>query len=40
MTAPAGMAPAPAEGWTVEDGASVLVRRLTTSTTTTLDLHG
>jgi hypothetical protein len=40
VTAPPGMAPAPTDGWTVEDGASVLSRRLTTTTTATLDLHG
>jgi hypothetical protein len=34
------MVPAPADGWTVEDGASVLVRRLDAVTTATLDLHG
>jgi hypothetical protein len=34
------MAPAPTDGWTVEDGASVLSRPLTTTTTATLDLHG
>jgi len=40
VTAPPGMVPAPADGWTVEDGASVLVRRLDAVTTATLDLHG
>jgi hypothetical protein len=40
VTAPPGMAPAPTDGWTVEDGASVLSRRLITTTTATLDLHG
>ena len=40
VTAPPGMAPAPTDGWTVEDGASVLSWRLTTTTTATLDLHG
>jgi Protein of unknown function (DUF4012) len=40
VTGPAGMVPAPADGWTVEDGASVLVRRLDAVTTATLDLHG
>ncbi|MGH2814964.1 MAG: hypothetical protein ACRDLC_07375, partial [Actinomycetota bacterium] len=40
VTAPPGMVPAPADGWTVEDGASVFSRRLTATTTATLDLHG
>ena len=40
VTAPPGMAPAPTDGWTVEDGASGLSRRLITTTTATLDLHG
>jgi hypothetical protein len=40
VTGPPGMVPAPADGWTVEDGASVLVRRLDAVTTATLDLHG
>jgi hypothetical protein len=40
VTAPPGMAPAPTDGWTVQDGASVLSRRLITTTTATLDLHG
>jgi hypothetical protein len=40
VTAPPGMAPAPTDGWTVEDGVSVLSRRLITTTTATLDLHG
>ena len=40
VTAAAGMAPAPGDGWTVEDGTAVLVRRLTATTTATLDLHG
>jgi hypothetical protein len=40
VTAPPGMAPAPTDGWTVQDGASVLSRRLITTTSATLDLHG
>ena len=40
VTAPPGMVPSPADGWTVEDGASVFSRRLTATTTATLDLHG
>ncbi|HSR27857.1 MAG TPA: hypothetical protein VLR51_05315, partial [Actinomycetes bacterium] len=40
VTAPPGMVPSPADGWTVEGGASVFTRRLTATTTATLDLHG
>jgi hypothetical protein len=40
VTPPPGVASAPTDGWTVEDGASVLSRRLITTTTATLDLHG
>jgi hypothetical protein len=40
VTAPPGMAPSPADGWTVEDGASVFSRRLNTTMTATLNLHG